>query len=284
MTKQYMDFAPVKRRTVGQSSTTNMQRRTVVTSNAQATAVRKQAVVKPTAKKPITKMPSPTATPRSRIARATSVAKSAQRTQMPSTPTRAVRSVPQSSTNTQKATTSKAESSNTTGLSMSSKVKLGEIEDVNPRFVRTDVPKRPLNDGSEPDNAKATAADAKSKRIGARLRLKKNTSKKNPTPTTSTTVTAEATQAQPKQAAYAVPHTPFINQDKVAKRPLSKNVYRAPANPVAATATNNASSNKTTTIIDKPEKDSRIGMVVAIILTIILGAVAGTVAFLLLPK
>jgi len=38
------------------------------------------------------------------------------------------------------------------------------------------------------------------------------------------------------------------------------------------------------TIIEKPEKDSKVGMVVAIILTIILGAAAGTVAFLLLPK
>ena len=38
------------------------------------------------------------------------------------------------------------------------------------------------------------------------------------------------------------------------------------------------------TIITKPEKDAHVSMVVAVILTIILGAAAGTVAFLLLPK
>ena len=37
-------------------------------------------------------------------------------------------------------------------------------------------------------------------------------------------------------------------------------------------------------IIAKPEKDSKAGLIIAIILTIILGAAAGTVAFLLLPK
>ncbi len=38
------------------------------------------------------------------------------------------------------------------------------------------------------------------------------------------------------------------------------------------------------TIITKPEKDSHVGIIVTIIMTIILGATAGTVAFLLLPK
>ena len=37
-------------------------------------------------------------------------------------------------------------------------------------------------------------------------------------------------------------------------------------------------------IIAMPDKDSRAGMIIAVILTIILGAAAGTVAFLLLPK
>ena len=68
------------------------------------------------------------------------------------------------------------------------------------------------------------------------------------------------------------------NTDKIAKRPLSKNVYyktievpkETPSAPV--------------TIIDKPEKDSKVGVVVTIIVTIVLGAAAGTVAFLLLPK
>lgn len=75
-----------------------------------------------------------------------------------------------------------------------------------------------------------------------------------------------------------IPKYPFINQEKVKKRPLSKNVYKKeikapveePQGPV--------------TIISKPEKDTHASLVVTIILTIILGAAAGTVAFLLLPK
>ncbi|MBR6505546.1 hypothetical protein IKT18_01740 [Candidatus Saccharibacteria bacterium] len=77
---------------------------------------------------------------------------------------------------------------------------------------------------------------------------------------------------------YRVSQTRFVNTDKVVKRPLSKNVYQkkvvepkeVPQGPV--------------TIIQKPEKDSKVGLVVTIIITIILGAAAGTVAFLLLPK
>lgn len=76
---------------------------------------------------------------------------------------------------------------------------------------------------------------------------------------------------------YRVPKAQFINQEKVVKRPLSKNFYpkkveepKEEQGPV--------------TIITKPEKDSRAGLVIAIIIIIILGAAAGTVAFLLLPK
>ena len=77
---------------------------------------------------------------------------------------------------------------------------------------------------------------------------------------------------------FKVPKSPFINQNKVEKRPLSKNVYQKkivvpeekPKGPV--------------TIISKPEKDAHVSLIVAVILTIILGAAAGTVAFLLLPK
>lgn len=77
---------------------------------------------------------------------------------------------------------------------------------------------------------------------------------------------------------FNIPRTPFINQEKVVKRPLSKNVYakrvtvpkEEPKGPI--------------TIITKPEKDAHVSLIVAVILTIILGAAAGTVAFLLLPK
>ncbi len=96
----------------------------------------------------------------------------------------------------------------------------------------------------------------------------------------STVVEPEKKVAETKESSktFKVPKTPFINQEKVVKRPLSKNIYQkkvvvpeeVPKGPV--------------TIIAKPEKDAHVSLVVAVILTIILGAAAGTVAFLLLPK
>lgn len=80
--------------------------------------------------------------------------------------------------------------------------------------------------------------------------------------------------------AFKVPHARFVNTEKITKRPLSKNVYPkkviVPEEP--------EEPKKLVTIINKPKKDSKIGMIVAIIITIILGAAAGTVAFLLLPN
>ena len=75
-----------------------------------------------------------------------------------------------------------------------------------------------------------------------------------------------------------IPKSPFINKNKVTKRPLSKNVYEKKIVPTKEKTTGPV------TIISKPEKEDKAGIVVAIILTIILGAVAGTIAFLLLPK
>ena len=80
--------------------------------------------------------------------------------------------------------------------------------------------------------------------------------------------------------AFKVPKVRFVNTEKVVKRPLSKNVYhRKIAEPKEV-----EKPQKPVTIINKPEKDSKMGMIVAIIITIILGAAAGTVAFLLLPN
>jgi hypothetical protein len=165
----------------------------------------------------------------------------------------------------------------------SSKVKLGEVEDLNPKFVKMDVPKRPLNDGSELKESKKGATEAKSKKIGGKLRLR---SAKRGDTKTRNDINAN-TESNKAQSTYAVPRSPFINQDKVAKRPLSRNaryVSDRKATAVTSQMIDKKAGRKTTTIIDKPEKDSKMGMVVAIILTIILGAVAGTVAFLLLPK
>ena len=81
-------------------------------------------------------------------------------------------------------------------------------------------------------------------------------------------------------------YKPKFVKTEVKKRPLSpnsrkvasKNVYEKKAAPKEEVASGPV------TIINKPEKDSRVGLIVTIIITIILGAAAGTVAFLLLPK
>ena len=77
-----------------------------------------------------------------------------------------------------------------------------------------------------------------------------------------------------------IPRTPFINQNRVEKRPLSKNVYRQKPAPTPK----KEEAVGPVTIIAKPEKEKHVGLIITIILTIILGAAAGTVAFLLLPK
>ena len=88
----------------------------------------------------------------------------------------------------------------------------------------------------------------------------------------------ETPEKKSEKEEFKTPKTRFVNTEKVEKRPLSKNVYKKtivapkeePSGPV--------------TIITKPDKGSHIGVIVTIVLTIILGAAAGTVAFLLLPK
>lgn len=71
----------------------------------------------------------------------------------------------------------------------------------------------------------------------------------------------------------------FVNTEKIVQRPLSPVAQRS--KPVVPTEEKPSAP---VTIIEKPEKDSKVAVVIAIILTIILGAAAGTVAFLLLPK
>lgn len=155
--------------------------------------------------------------------------------------------------------------------------------------------------GFEPlDNDSAVAAkEAKSKKIGKKSgKVLKKSTKKN------SGIKAEAganavggghamTQTGAKAASggrvmaqtgakgnntYNVPKSPFINQGSVAKRPLSKNVYQKKVQPTKE------GNQGPVAIISRPEKDSKAGVVVGIILTIILGAAAGTIAFLLLPK
>lgn len=86
----------------------------------------------------------------------------------------------------------------------------------------------------------------------------------------------------PKYNSAAELQAKFVKTE-VKKRPLSKNVYQKK---VATTAPEKEIKEpaEPVTIISKPEKDSKVGLVVTILITIILGAAAGTVAFLLLPK
>ena len=179
------------------------------------------------------------------------------------------------------------------------KPKYGVIEDFKPRFLKTEVQKRPLSHQAKSEDADIDIA--KSKKITAKVPF---VSRRKPK-TVGDIVSPEAKNSakdkvEPKASSESVDKildealseaekvtsrekkpvrsTPFVNTEKVEKRPLSRNVYtkkvvvpeEEPSGPV--------------TIIQKPEKDSRIGLVIAIVITIILGATAGTVAFLLLPK
>ena len=146
----------------------------------------------------------------------------------------------------------------------------GVIEDYEPLFVGAQVEKRPL---STPRQSATLAAEAKSKKVRSPL-FGANKPAKAPAPEKEAPAAAKTPEFEPLKT----PSTPFIKSAQVEKRPLSKNVYKktAPA-PVEEPSA-------PVTIIDKPEKDAHIGPIIAIVLTIILGAAVGTVAFLLLPK
>ena len=152
------------------------------------------------------------------------------------------------------------------------KPRLGAVEDLSPKFVKTDVPKRPLSSASHFATKKTGVAAAKAQKVGARGAAVKTGVRSVEKPV------EKSSGKKGEVGTYQTPKSPFINQGKVQKRPLSKNVYakkvvvpmEEPKGPV--------------TIISKPEKQAHVGMIVTIILTIILGAAAGTVAFLLLPK
>ena len=146
----------------------------------------------------------------------------------------------------------------------------GVIEDYQPKFVKAEVEKRPL---SGQKTAKEEAREVKAKKIEKIPVMKKAVKKED---------TGEEAVVAPKEEkpeTLKVPKkNPFVNATKVSKRPLSKNVYQKKVVAPKEEATGPV------TIINKPEKDSRAGLIVTIIITIILGAAAGTVAFLLLPK
>lgn len=166
-----------------------------------------------------------------------------------------------------RATPKKAEEFNVgtkRGLSRAKKPVLGVVEEVEPKSTG-DTKRRNLEKTSHFRPVRTEVAEAKARKVGNQAARKVDFNKD------------EVKKAEGKKV-YEPPKAPFINQEKVVKRPLSKNVYKKkievpkeePKGPV--------------TIITKPEKDAHVSLIVTIILTIILGAAAGTVAFLLLPK
>lgn len=167
-----------------------------------------------------------------------------------------------------KKNTLQKEDINAGSFSIKKEPNYGVIEDFRPKFVKTEVPKRPLSRSHFKDE-KSELLAAKSKKIAA---------KKLEDPVEKPVEKVKNSAEKEDKTKMKVPKSPFINQNKVAKRPLSKNIYERKVEPTKEVSTGPV------TIISKPESDSRISLVVTIILTIILGAAAGTIAFLLLPK
>lgn len=272
MTKRYMDFVPSKNADKKTAVASGAPRRTNVADRPVAIRSSNRTM---TTSRPKVMMPEPTATPRTRMVRR-SVA-SQRATQRVATQKAATQSTARRVTPTQGNMTVRQTVKSTNAqreYTVRNNVKLGEIEDLSPKFVKTDVPKRPLGESVGHKAViqpamKNEAKEAKSKKLIGRFR-NKNSAK---------AMAKAEKKAAAKKEAFVAPNPTFINQDKVAKRPLSKNVYQK-----KIVATDEKADKGPVAIITKPEKESKVGLVVAIILTIILGAVAGTIAFLLLPK
>ena len=170
----------------------------------------------------------------------------------------------------------------------------GVVEDYQPRFVRSDVKKRPLGQKEKKESDKADKTSevpiakisAKSTKVKPAAKFSsaktavKAVPKSTPKPTMGMAAGAAAgVTARPLAKRPMGPRANFVNTNKIEKRPLSKSAYvRKPV------VLPDEKPTKPVKIIEKPEKDSKAGLIIAIILTIILGAAAGTVAFLLLPK
>ena len=151
----------------------------------------------------------------------------------------------------------------------------GVIEELHPKFVKTEVPKRPLSQGQPEVKPEETPKELEI----AAVKSQKITNKGFSNPVEKPVEKSDKTENKSEdKAKLQIPKSPFINQNKVEKRPLSKNVYKKQVKPTEEKQTGPI------TIISKPEKDAKVSLIITIILTIILGAAAGTIAFLLLPK
>ena len=168
----------------------------------------------------------------------------------------------------------KSESSKETAVSekkqsLKNEPKFGVIEDLQPRFVKTEVEKRPLSRPTPKVSPEVKVAkQAAEEKVLQNAVKQANKLVENDAPSRKNEEPRKRTELK----------TPFVNTEKVAKRPLSKNVYQKKV------VVPKEEPEKSITIITSEKKDSKIGVVVAVIITIILGATAGTVAFLLLPK
>lgn len=262
MSKQYMDFAPRK------ATRSAAPSRAKAASGARPAAVAKAAPVRAAAARP--KVAASAARPAG--ARAVAGVKAparpaAVRTKGPAGARTAteVKPVVARAKVAKKPTAAVTKAVKKPAMSVKNEPALGVVEDLKPKFVNTNVPKRPLGEASHFRTKKTGVAAAKARKIGARAAASVEKPVENSKKTGSSGI-------------YSTPKSPFINQGKVAKRPLSKNVYQKKI------ATPKEEPKGPVTIISKPEKQANVGLIVTVILTIILGAAAGTVAFLLLPK
>ena len=95
----------------------------------------------------------------------------------------------------------------------------GVIEDYQPKFVKAEIEKRPL---SKQKTAKEEVKEVKAKKIERMPVLKKAVAKKE----APKEKVAERPKEEKAEALKIPKKTPFVNTEKVAKRPLSKNVYQ----------------------------------------------------------
>ena len=149
-----------------------------------------------------------------------------------------------------------------------------------PKFVKTEVKKRPLGVRGMANKSAMVVKKPAGVSVAAGGAKVATTSKAMKT---SVAAKVGVTGTASKKFAPLGQRTKFLNTDKIQKRALGRTASRV--KPVPVPKIELAKKSKAPEkIIAKPEKDSKAGLIIAIILTIILGAAAGTVAFLLLPK
>ena len=181
------------------------------------------------------------------------------------------------------------------GVSTGGAAKFGIFEDYHPKFVRTEVAKRPLGKDGKPKKVAKTSAAGVAKTSAAGVaksaKMSKPVAKLAANPATKPVAQKSAMISKSSSYIAGPMITKYLRTDRAEKRPLSEVSTKKAVSMHDATlkAGLEAKEEKKVKksperIISKPDKDSKAGMIIAVVLTIILGAAAGTVAFLLLPK